>query len=118
MQKANLALKIKDIEGSMLTFKAIMEDDTTPPIIRDLAHFNYIFVGLMAQAGTVEVAELDTLIQTDNPWRFMAKELRLSKALDNGNLTLAKTLLSELADDENTPNRLRGRMTEILKALP
>ena len=117
MQKANFAIKIKDVEASMLTFKDIMEDDATPLFIRDLANFNYISVGLKAQAGVMDVSKLDTLIQTDNPWRFIAKEFRVSRALENGNITLARTLLSELADDENAPIRLRGRMTEVLKAL-
>jgi hypothetical protein len=118
MQKANFALKIKDIEGAMLTFQTIKNDDAISSAIRELAHFNYISAGLKAQAGPEEIVELDTLIQGNNPWRFMAKELRVSRALDNGNVTLATTLLSELVDDENTPSRLRGRMTELLKALP
>ena len=118
MQKANLALKIKDIDGAILTFQAIKNDDAVASIIRDLAHFNYILVRLKAKSETLEIRKLDELIQSNNPWRFMAKELRVSRALDNGNITLAETLLSELADDENTPDRLRGRMTELLKALP
>jgi hypothetical protein len=118
MQKANLALKIKDIDGAMLTFQAIKNDDAVASVIRDLAHFNYILVRLKAKSETLEIRKLDELIQSDNPWRFMAKELRVSRALDNGNIALAKTLLSELTDDENTPDRLRGRMTELLKALP
>ena len=118
MQKANLALKIKDIDGAMLTFQAIKNDDEVASVIRDLAHFNYILVRLKAKSETLEIRKLDELIQSNSPWRFMAKELRVSRALDNGNITLAETLLSELADDENTPDRLRGRMTELLKALP
>jgi len=57
------------------------------------------------------------LIATDSPWRFLAKEIKAIKEIETGNKSEAKVRFSELADDENAPERLRVRAAEFLKTL-
>jgi hypothetical protein len=48
----------------------------------------------------------------------LAREAKAGLELRNGNIAEARALFLNLADDENSPDRLRLRATEMLKALP
>ena len=45
------------------------------------------------------------------------KEIKAIKEIETGNKSEAKVIFSELADDENAPERLRVRAAEFLKTL-
>ena len=47
----------------------------------------------------------------------MAKEIKAIKEIETGNNSEAKAIFSELADDENAPERLRIRAAEFLQTL-
>ena len=117
MQKANLAMKIKDFEAALITFKDIAENDNYPQSIKEWASFRHAAVSVEKQIGTNAPADLDSLIATDSPWRFLAKEIKAIKEIETGNKSGAKAIFSELADDENAPERLRLRAAEFLKIL-
>ena len=117
MQKANLAMKINDFEAALLTFKEIAEHDTYPQSVKEWASFRYIAVRVEKQIDSNASADLDSLIATDSPWRFLAKEIKAIKEIETGNNSGAKAIFSELADDENAPERLRLRAAEFLKIL-
>ena len=117
MQKANLAMKINDFEAALITFKDIAENDNYPQSIKEWASFRYAAVSVEKQIGSNAPADLDSLIATDSPWRFLAKEIKAIKEIETGNKSVAKAIFSELADDENAPERLRVRAAEFLKTL-
>ena len=117
MQKANLAMKINDFEAALLTFKEIAEHDTYPQSVKEWASFRYVAVRVEKQIDSNASADLDSLIATDSPWRFLAKEIKAIKEIETGNKSGAKAIFSELADDENAPERLRVRVAEFLKIL-
>ena len=48
----------------------------------------------------------------------MALELNGGRELESGNLESARAIFRDLIDEADTPNSLRRRATEILKALP
>ena len=117
MQKANLAMKINDFEAALITFKDIAENDNYPQSIKEWASFRYAAVRVEKQTDSNALADLDSLIATDSPWRFLAKEIKAIKEIETGNKSGAKAIFSELADDENAPERLRVRAAEFLKTL-
>lgn len=117
MQKANLAMKINDFEAALITFKDIAENDNYPKSINEWASFRYATVRVEKQIDSNALADLDSLIATDSPWRFLAKEIKAIKEIETGNKSEAKVIFSELADDENAPERLRVRAAEFLKTL-
>ena len=117
MQKANLAMKINDFEAALITFKDIAENDNYPQSIKEWAIFRYAAVRVEKQIDSSASADLDSLIATDSPWRFLAKEIKAIKEIETGNKSGAKAIFSELADDENAPERLRVRAAEFLKIL-
>ena len=117
MQKANLAMKINDFEAALITFKDIAENDNYPQSIKDWASFRYAAVRVEKQIDSNAPADLDSLIATDSPWRFLAKEIKAIRGIETGNKSAAKAIFSELADDENAPERLRVRAAEFLKVL-
>ena len=117
MQKANLAMKIKDFEAALITYKNIAENDDYPQSIKEWASFRHVAVRVEKQIDPNASADLDTLIATDSPWRFLAKEIKAIKEIEIGNNSGAKAIFSELADDENAPERLRIRAAEFLQTL-
>lgn len=117
MQKANLAMKINDFEAALITFKDIAKNDNYPQSIKEWASFRYAAVSVEKQIGSNAPADLDSLIATDSPWRFLAKEIKAIREIETGNKSGAKAIFSELADDENAPERLRVRAAEFLKTL-
>ena len=117
MQKANLAMKIKDFEAALITYKDITENDDYPQSIKEWASFRRAAVRVEKQIDSNASADLDKLIATDSPWRFLAKEIKAIKEIETGNNSEAKAIFSELADDENAPERLRIRAAEFLQTL-
>ena len=117
MQKANLAMKINDFEAALITLKEIAEHDNYPQSVKEWASFRYAAVRVEKQIDSNASVDLDSLIATDSPWRFLAKEIKAIKEIETGNKSAAKTIFSELADDENAPERLRVRVAEFLKIL-
>lgn len=117
MQKANLAMKINDFEAALITFKDIAENDNYPQSIKEWASFRYVAVRVEKQIGSNAPADVDSLIATDSPWRFLLKEIKAIREIETGNKSEAKAIFSELADDENAPERLRVRAAEFLKTL-
>jgi hypothetical protein len=118
MQKANFAIKIKDFEAASIMYKGIMRDINNPKFIRYWAEFKYQTVELGPRTNAVNNEEFGASIATDNPWRSLAREAKAGLELRNGNIAEARALFLNLADDENSPDRLRLRATEMLKALP
>jgi hypothetical protein len=80
-----------------------------------------VLLKAMQQVDTAKpedlAAELQPLLGKDRPWRPMALELLAALALKQNDPAKAKTLLTELRDDEAAGQVLRDRATEILSAL-
>ena len=117
MQKANLAMKMNDFEAALITFKDIAENGNYPKSIKEWASFRFAAVRVEKHVDSNALVDLDSLIATDSPWRFLGKEIRAIKEIENGNKSGAKAIFSELTDDENAPERLRVRAAEFLKTL-
>ena len=113
LKKAALARSNNDLEGAKLVLKKIITNEEIPLYLRDLARLK-----LFASDSDNNISPLDALIEEAGPWKFLALELKGGIQLEQGNLKEARSIFKELTDDANTPNNLRRRASEILKALP
>ena len=113
LKKAALAKSNNDLEGTEIVLKEIITNEDIPLYLRDLARLK-----LFASERDINIPQLDTLIEEEGPWKFLALELKGGIQLEHGNLKEARSIFKELTDDANTPNNLRRRASEILKALP
>ena len=93
--------------------KEIITNEDIPLYLRDLARLK-----LFASDSDNNSSQLEVLIEEEGPWKFLALELKGGIQLQGGNLKEARSTFKELTDDANTPNNLRRRASEILKALP
>ena len=113
LKKAALAKSNNDLEGTEIVLKEIITNEDIPLYLRDLARLK-----LFASDSDNNSSQLEVLIEEEGPWRFLALELKGGIQLEGGNLKEARSIFKELTDDANTPNNLRRRASEILKALP
>ena len=113
LKKAALAKSNNDLEGTEIVLKEIITNEDIPLYLRDLARLK-----LFASDSDNNSSQLEVLIEEEGPWKFLALELKGGIQLEGGNLKEARTIFKELTDDANTPNNLRHRASEILKALP
>jgi len=113
LKKATLAKSNNDVEGMAIVLKEIITNEEIPPYLRNLARLK-----LIASDSDNYISLLDALIEGDGPWKFIALELKGGMALEGGNLKAARSIFKELTDEADTPNNMRRRASEILKALP
>ena len=113
LKKADLAKSNNDLEGTEIVLKEIITNEDIPLYLRDLARLK-----LFASDSDNNSSQLEVLIEEEGPWKFLALELKGGIQLEGGNLKEARSIFKELTDDANTPNNLRRRASEILKALP
>ena len=113
LKKAALAKSNNDLEGTEIVLKEIITNKDIPLYLRDLARLK-----LFASDSDNNSSQLEVLIEEEGPWKFLALELKGGIQLEGGNLKEARSIFKELTDDANTPNNLKRRASEILKALP
>ena len=113
LKKAALAKSNNDLEGTEIVLKEIITNKDIPLYLRDLARLK-----LFASDSDNNSSQLEVLIEEEGPCKFLALELKGGIQLEGGNLKEARSIFKELTDDSNTPNNLRRRASEILKALP
>ena len=113
LKKAALAKSNNDLEGTEIVLKEIITNEDIPLYLRDLARLK-----LFASDSDNNSSQLEVLIEEEGPWKFLALELKGGIQLEGRNLKEARSIFKELTDDANTPNNLRRRASEILKALP
>ena len=113
LKKATLAKSNNDPEGMAIVLKQIVTNEEIPSYLRNLARLK-----LIASDSDNYISQLDALIEGDGPWKFLALELKGGMELEVGNLKEARSIFKELTIEADTPNNMRRRASEILKALP
>ena len=113
LKKATLAKSNNDPEGMAIVLKEIVSNEEIPSYLRNLARLK-----LIASDSDNYISQLDALIEGGGPWKFLALELKGGMELEVGNLKEARSIFKELTIEADTPNNMRRRASEILKALP
>ena len=72
LKKAALAKSNNDLEGTEIVLKEIITNEEIPLYLRDLARLQKLF----ASDSDINISQLDTLIEEEGPWKFLALELK------------------------------------------
>ncbi len=117
LQQAALLAKQGDQAGAVAIYDALASDDRAGRSMRDLATLLAVqHAGDKADAGAL-IRRLQPLTEPSSPWRYSAIELSAVLATRMGDMTRARSLYAQIADDSAAPAGLRARAAEMLAAL-
>ncbi len=106
-----------DRAAAIAAYDALAADSAVEPLFRDLATLYSVRMQINEGDPAALTARLAPLTVDANPWRYTARELTAVLALASGDTETARRLYAPLADDLQTPESLRARAAEMLRAL-
>jgi hypothetical protein len=106
-----------DRGAAIVLYDRLASDTSVEPMFRDLATLYSVRMQIATGDPVALTARLAPLTVDANPWRFTARELTAVLALAVGDTEAARQIYAPLADDLNTPESLRARAAEMLRAL-
>lgn len=106
-----------DRAAAIAIYDGLAADTAAEPMLRDLATLYSVRMQMADGDRAALTARLEPLTATDNPWRYSALELTAILALAGGDIEGARGIYAPLADDPDTPESLRARAAEMLRAL-
>ena len=116
-REAKLRADAGNRDAAIALYDALAADSGIEGMFRDLATL-YSVRMQMAEGDEADLAaRLEPLTAAGNPWRYSALELTAILALSAGNIEGARQIYAPLADDFETPESLRARAAEMLRAL-
>ena len=107
-----------ELSIAVSVYDRVATDGGADEILRDLARLLAAQSLLDLDAASDGIStRLQPLLAEDNPWRFSARELRGTMALQAGDVETAKREFAALTDDLLAPQGIRARAAELLAAL-
>jgi len=103
--------------AAVALYDTLASDTAVEPMLRDLATLYSARMQISGGDPAALTARLAPLTVNANPWRYSALELTAVLALATGDTEAARQIYAPLADDLNTPESLRARAAEMLRAL-
>ena len=117
LQQAAVLVAVGDSAAGVAVYDALAEDGGLDRTFRDLASL-LAAQSLMDTADSQTLARrLEPLLAESNPWRFSARALIGLAAIRHGDLGVARSSFTQLADDPATPQGIRARAAELLAAI-
>ena len=116
MRRASALLEAGDAQGAREVYEAIVAE-TADPVYADLAQLKALILGGDDVAAEDKIAILDALSAPGAPFRPLALEQKAIVAIEAGDTETAITILTELLEDSQSTDALRGRATQLLIAL-
>lgn len=116
-QKAAIFLRSGDDKKAIDELEAIAANKDIDKVYRDLAVIQVAMNSGNAQNAEPLIARLKPIAVPENTWYHSAREMMAVLYIAEGKNDEAKALLTELADDKTAPSGMRGRASELLKAI-
>jgi hypothetical protein len=117
LREAKLRADAGEREAAVMLYDALAADSAVEPLFRDLASLYVVRMQVDGGDPATLNARLSPLAAVSNPWRYTARELQAVVALNSGDSATAREIFTRLADDMETPDSLRTRATEMLRAM-
>ena len=117
MREAKLRADAGDREAAIAIYDMLAADSAAEPLFRDLAALYSVRMQVDSGDPITLNARLSPLAADGNPWRYTAREMQAVVAMNSGDITAAREIFTRLADDMDTPDSLRARATEMLRAM-
>jgi hypothetical protein len=117
LREAKLRADAGQLEAAIALYDALAGDSAVEPLFRDVAALYSVRMQVDDGDPVVLGARLSPLAADGNPWRYTARELQAVLALNSGDSAAAREIFTRLADDMDTPDSLRTRAAEMLRAM-
>ncbi|MGE4219219.1 MAG: tetratricopeptide repeat protein [Alphaproteobacteria bacterium] len=117
LRAADLKAAAGDIDGAVALYEEVAADASADALYRDAALLHAVVYRLDTAPAEQTAARLQPLTADDNPWRYTARELLAAAALRGGDTAAARDRYTRLVDDPGAPAGMRGRASEMLRAL-
>lgn len=111
--QAAAALEQGETAKAIGLYKAIADNEDTPPALRDLARVREVATGYDSMKPADVIAKLGPLAKPDNAFFGSAGELVAMAHLESGNRAAAGKLFADIAKDEDQPETLRSRARQM-----
>lgn len=118
LEQAGLLWQQKKRTEAIAALDALAGDAAAPRPLRDLATVLGGQRRLEAGETAAVKPHLASLVDSDSPWRHLAREVTALAAESQGNRAEARALLRRVTDDLEAPQVARARAAELLQALP
>jgi hypothetical protein len=117
LREADAAAAAGDRAGAVAALDALAKDGRVDPVYRDLA--NLLAVERLLDDATPEElsGRLAVLMAPDSPWRWLATELDGVARLKAGRTAEARSIFTELVQNQGVPLGVRSRSAELLAGL-
>jgi hypothetical protein len=115
LREASALAAAGDVDAALAVFRRVAAEGEAP--YADLARVWAARMRIGSVDAATLVGELAPALADGNPWRPLAVETEAAIRLQAGETDKALALYKSLADDATTPSRLRGRATEMVRAL-
>ncbi|MCC9625594.1 tetratricopeptide repeat protein [Thalassospira sp. MA62] len=116
-QKAAIYLRAGAPDSAVTELEAIAAADDVDQVYRDLAVVEIAMNSANASNANDLIARLEPIAVPENTWYYSAREMIALLHVAGGEIDAAKPLLTEIADDNEAPQGMRARASEILKAI-
>ena len=109
--------------GAQATDKAaaiwtrIGADEAAPTLLRDAANLLWAQHELGTANDNDILARLQPMVQVQNPYHGLAREMQALVYLHEGNQAMAKSLFTQIQDDPSVPDGTRNRAQAMLAKL-
>lgn len=117
LREAKLRADAGDRDAAIALYDALAADGAVEPLFRDLAALYSVRMQVDSGDPITLNARLSPLAADGEPWRYTARELQAVLAVNGGDSATAREIFTRLADDMETPDSLRTRATEMLRAM-
>lgn len=98
-------------------YDRLAADTGVPAVFRNLASLRAAMLLIDTAAPNDLYPRFVTLVADNNPWRFVAREMRALVDLQAGKVDEARTTYQKLVDDDGAPQGIRARAAEMLAVL-
>ena len=98
-------------------YDRVAADSSVPAVFRSLASLRAAMLLIDTAAPNDLYPRFESLLADDNPWRFIAREMRALVDLQAGKVDEARAAYKTLVDDDEAPQGIRGRAAEMLAVL-
>ena len=119
--EASVRARGDDLTGAIEALGPLLEDQTNPEAYRTLARFLSVLYAIDIQDPAGLEQKLTPLLEEDHPWHHHALELQAILAQRQNDTERALDLLSQLQEEETTPETLKARayiLSEFFKNSP
>jgi hypothetical protein len=109
----NPAKNSTKLKAAAAKFATVAQDQSVPKPFRDLALIRQTYAEYDTISPQVVIDRLTPLAVKGQPWFGSAGELVANAQLQLGHAAQAKTLLSQIAADEDVPGTIRQRVVQL-----